>query len=164
MSAVSPVSAKSARARLALPRVVLDSNICLDLFLFNDSACEPVAEALRNGRVEAVSRDDCRNEWLRVLDYPSVPIHPPQRPLMRQRYDETITLLGKDAFDLQGAAGLPVCRDPDDQMFLQLAQASGARWLLTKDKQLLKLNRKTVKAGLFRIMLPRDWTAALIDP
>ncbi len=164
MSAVSPVSAKSARARLALPRVVLDSNICLDLFLFNDIACEPVAEALRNGSVEAVSRDDCRNEWLRVLDYPSVPIHPPQRPLMRQRYDETITLLGEEAFDPQAAASLPVCRDPDDQMFLQLAQASGARWLLTKDKQLLKLNRKTVRAGLFRIMLPRDWTAALIDP
>lgn len=163
MSAASSLPAKPAGARPARPRVVLDSNICLDLFLFHDSGCEALAEALRSGRVEAVTRDDCRNEWLRVLNYPSVPIHTPQRPLMRQRYDEAITLLGEDAFDPQGAAGLPVCRDPDDQMFLQLAQATGARWLLTKDKQLLKLNRKTVKAGLFRVMLPRDWTAALID-
>lgn len=150
-------------ARHARPRVVLDTNICLDLFLFHDSACAALAAALEAGQVEAVTRSDCRDEWHRVLHYSCVPIHPPQRPLMRERYDAQISLLGDEAFDLEGSARLPLCRDPDDQMFLQLAQATGARWLLSKDKQLLKLNRKTVKLGLFAILRPRDWSAALLD-
>ena len=30
--------------------------------------------------------------------------------------------------------------------------------LITKDKALLKLARKTAKAGMFKIMLPEGWT------
>jgi predicted nucleic acid-binding protein len=37
---------------------------------------------------------------------------------------------------------------------LELARDAGAQILITKDKALLKLGRKTAQAGLFRIMLP----------
>ncbi|HET6587601.1 MAG TPA: hypothetical protein VFG67_07525, partial [Oleiagrimonas sp.] len=47
--------------------------------------------------------------------------------------------------------------DPDDQKFLELALESGASALVTKDKALLKLNRKTHKLGLFTILTPSDW-------
>jgi predicted nucleic acid-binding protein len=55
---------------------------------------------------------------------------------------------------------LPRCGDPDDQKFLELALASGARWLLSKDNELLKLDRRTRSAGLFSIRLPQLWSIA----
>ena len=59
---------------------------------------------------------------------------------------------------------LPACRDPDDQKFLELAQASGAQWLISKDRDLLKLARRTRKAGWFLILKPEQWSPALIGP
>jgi len=53
---------------------------------------------------------------------------------------------------------LPVCTDRDDQKFLEIARDAGAQVLVTKDKALLKLGRKTLQAGLFRIMFPEAWT------
>ncbi len=52
---------------------------------------------------------------------------------------------------------LPVCTDKDDQKFLEIARDSGADILITKDKALLKLARKTAQAGIFRIMVPENW-------
>jgi predicted nucleic acid-binding protein len=50
---------------------------------------------------------------------------------------------------------LPRCGDPDDQKFLEAALAAGADCLLTKDRKLLELARKS---GLtFRIMTPEEF-------
>ncbi|HEX5305805.1 MAG TPA: putative toxin-antitoxin system toxin component, PIN family [Dyella sp.] len=152
----------SAAARDAVPRIVLDTNVCLDLFLFRDAACAALAAALGGGQVQAVADARCRNEWLRVLEYPSVPIRPEQRAGLRERFDAVVQLLPA-APTPNPLAPLPTCRDPDDQMFLELAQASGAPWLISKDRDLLKLARRTRKAGLFLILKPEQWSAALID-
>ena len=51
------------------------------------------------------------------------------------------------------APPLPRCSDPDDQLFLVLADAARADYLLTRDKALLKLGR--ARYGLpFRIAQP----------
>jgi len=55
---------------------------------------------------------------------------------------------------------LPVCTDKDDQKFLELARDASADILITKDKALLKLARRTAKAGMFQIMLPEKWRPA----
>jgi len=59
---------------------------------------------------------------------------------------------------------LPVCTDKDDQKFLEVARDAGAAILITKDKALLKLARKTAQAGLFKIMLPEAWVKAQAQP
>lgn len=138
------------------PRVVLDTNVCLDLFLFNDGRCARLATALAAGEVQAVTSVACRDEWLKVIEYPSVPIFPEQRAGLRERYDARLQLLD-DLPSLDGLPALPVCSDPDDQMFLELALASGAPWLISKDRHLLKLNKRTRKAGLFVVLKPEAW-------
>lgn len=145
-------------ATAARPRVVLDTNVCLDLFLFRDAGCVALRDALAAGQVQAVTRADCRQEWQRVLEYRSVPIHPPQRPRLREVFDEQVTQLTQGQAYPAHALVLPRCGDPDDQMFLELALASGSRWLLSKDRKLLKLDRRTRRAGLFRILRPVDWS------
>jgi len=144
-----------------VPRIVLDTNVCLDLFVFGDSLCSHVLAAIRSGAVQAVTREDCREEWQRVLHYPQLPIDDQQRPGLRDVFDGLIHLLPPEASTLsEDAMPLPRCADPDDQKFLELALASGARWLLSKDNELLKLDRRTRSAGLFSIRLPQLWSIA----
>ena len=72
---------------LPVPRIVLDTNVCLDLFLFRDPSCARLLAALRAGTVQAVTRDDCREEWQRVLHYPQLPVGEAMRPGLRAAYD-----------------------------------------------------------------------------
>ena len=60
------------KADIITKRVILDTNVCLDLFVFRDPRWETLLTALKNGSVEAVTSENCRNEWLRVLDYPNL--------------------------------------------------------------------------------------------
>lgn len=149
------------RVDVPVPRIVLDTNVCLDLFVFGDSMCSHVLAAMQSGAVQAVTRDDCREEWQRVLHYPQLPIEDRQRPGFRNAFDALIQWLPPEASTLgENAIPLPRCADPDDQKFLELALESGARWLLSKDKELLKLDRRTRSAGLFAIRLPQLWSIA----
>lgn len=143
-----------------VPRIVLDTNVCLDLFLFRDPACAPLLAALQAGSVQAVTREDCRAEWLRVLHYPQLPIEPAMWPALTLAFDGLIRLLPPESATPPETVQLPRCADADDQKFLELACAAGARWLLSKDNELLKLARRSRSAGLFSILLPQDWTMA----
>ncbi|MEO9080204.1 MAG: PIN domain-containing protein [Rhodanobacter sp.] len=146
----------------AVPRIVLDTNVCLDLFLFHDPACATLLAALQAGQVRAVTRADCREEWLRVLHYPQLPIDADLRPGLVGAFDALIELLPCAQPPPDDVTVLPRCGDPDDQKFLELALLAGARWLLSKDKELLKLDRRTDQTGLFRILLPLAWSAVAI--
>jgi putative PIN family toxin of toxin-antitoxin system len=144
----------------SVPRIVLDTNVCLDLLLFRDPSCDALMAALRAGAVQAVSREDCRDEWQRVLHYPQLPVEASMRPRLCAEYDELLPCLPSSAWRRDDLV-LPLCGDPDDQKFLELAHAARASWLLSKDKELLKLHRRTQAAGLFAILLPPAWSLDL---
>jgi len=137
------------------PRIVLDTNVCLDLFVFRDPRWQKLDIALRDGSVEAVTRAECRMEWLLVLAYEKLQLDAPRRTLLAAEFDRIIRLFEMPVDD--ALVKLPQCRDPDDQKFLELAYAARAQALISKDKALLKLARKTAKAGWFEIMTPQAW-------
>lgn len=142
-------------------RIVLDTNVCLDLFVFRDPRWTILYQALKNGSVEAVTRDDCRMEWSIVLAYAHLKLDDAARMRVTAEFDALIrcypipesTLL----LDTESAK-LPICKDRDDQKFLELSRDIKADVLITKDKALLKLARKTRRDGLFSIMTPEAWT------
>ncbi|HET6587062.1 MAG TPA: putative toxin-antitoxin system toxin component, PIN family [Oleiagrimonas sp.] len=139
-------------------RVVIDTNVCLDLFIYRDPASLPLMHALQTGDVVGATRTDCRDEWLRVLRYPQIETDEVQYRAACATYDTWLRSLSPPTTaPAMVAANLPRCSDPDDQKFLELALESGASALVTKDKALLKLNRKTHKLGLFTILTPFDW-------
>ena len=125
---------------LPVPRIVLDTNVCLDLFLFRDPACKPLLAALQAGTVQAVTRADCRAEWLRVLHYPQLPIQEATRPGIAAAFDRLIHDL-PDTTVATDETLLPRCADPDDQKFLELARHCRADFLVTKDRDLLVFAR-----------------------
>jgi predicted nucleic acid-binding protein len=166
------------------PRLVLDTNVCLDLFVFGDAQCVALRESLRTGAVEAVTDEACRTEWLTVLDYSQLALDAARREAAMVAFDAQLHLFpssprrkpGSSDFgvsmqesldsrfrgndDKAGAATtlrLPRCRDPDDQRFLELAQACGAQWLLSRDRELLKLARRTRRGHGFDILTPQAW-------
>ncbi|MGE5622976.1 MAG: putative toxin-antitoxin system toxin component, PIN family [Bacillota bacterium] len=138
-------------------RIVIDTNVCLDLFVFRDPRWSELRAALQEGRVEAVTRADCRTEWLLVLDYPHLPLDAESRPIAAAQFDALITCLSPDLLQPRTEIRLPVCKDQDDQKFLELARDAHAQTLITKDKALLKLGKRTARAGLFDIVGPERW-------
>ncbi|WP_426115867.1 putative toxin-antitoxin system toxin component, PIN family [Massilia sp. PWRC2] len=134
-------------------RIVIDTNVCLDLLVFHDARWSSLLAALDSGAVEAVTRADCRDEYNIVLHYRHLPLDEASRAVAAARFDALITVLAPSALEVR----LPICTDRDDQKFLEIARDSGAAVLITKDKALLKLARKTAALGLFKIMLPEAW-------
>lgn len=146
-------------------RIVIDTNVCLDLFVFRDPRWAALHAALRERRVEAVTRSDCRNEWLAVLHYDHLPLDEKSRPQATTEYDALIHCIQVETLEKKQEFPLPACKDPDDQKFLEVARDAGATILITKDKALLKLAKRTARAGLFRIMTPDAWVASIrVEP
>lgn len=138
-------------------RIVIDTNVCLDLFVFRDPRWAGLRHALETGAVQAVTRADCRNEWLAVLRYPHLPLDEITRPVAAAEFDALIACIAPQADDASQPAPLPACKDRDDQKFLELARDAGAACLITKDKALLKLAKRTARAGLFLVLPPEHW-------
>lgn len=135
-------------------RIAIDTNVCLDLFVFHDPRWASLMSALQSGAVEAVTREDCRMEWQIVLGYKQLPLNEDTRLKSAAIFDSLIKCIAPTPLaDIR----LPVCSDPDDQKFLELSRDARVSMLITKDKALLKLARKTLKAGLFKIILPETW-------
>lgn len=135
------------------PRIVIDTNVCLDLFVFHDPRWAALLAAIESGAVRAITRADCRDEYNIVLHYPHLPLDDSTRPAAAARFDALIEVVAP----AESGVRLPVCTDPDDQKFLELARDAGATTLITKDKALLKLARRLAKAGMFAVIPPEHW-------
>ncbi|MDP2266591.1 MAG: putative toxin-antitoxin system toxin component, PIN family [Thiobacillus sp.] len=142
---------------MSKPLLVLDTNVVLDLLHFDDPVARPLRLALEDGRVRCVVTAATFDEWRRVLAYSRFALESVQQAALIARYQALSTT--REA--VAGQTGLPRCSDPDDQKFLELAAASGAHGLVSKDRALLRLRRRC--APLFHMMTPTealDWLAA----
>lgn len=133
---------------------VFDTNVCLDLFVFHDPVAAVLVKAINENAIMAITREDCRAEWRRVLDYPKLALSDTQKMQLNLQFDQFIHLVNPPKRDYRF---LPLCSDPDDQKFLETAYDAHAKYLFTKDKALLKLARKNKKNGNFNIIAPGQW-------
>jgi putative PIN family toxin of toxin-antitoxin system len=143
------------KSSLAPIKVVLDTNVVLDLVVFRDPAAEPIRLAVESGRVALLSSTDCLDELRRVLSYPEFGLDAARQASALEWYESRLQRL--EAPPVKGR--LPHCRDADDQKFLDLAWAANAAHLVTKDKALLVLARRIAKLGRFLVSSPTevDW-------
>lgn len=135
-------------------RIVIDTNVCLDLFVFHDPRWAGLLAAIESGAVEAITRADCRDEYNIVLHYSHLPLDESTRPLAAARFDALIKVVAPP----ESGVRLPVCTDKDDQKFLELARDAQAHTLITKDKALLKLAKRLAREGMFRVITPEKWS------
>jgi putative PIN family toxin of toxin-antitoxin system len=117
--------------------LVLDTNVVLDLLVFDDPFVRPLAEALASGDVTAWANAHTLRELELVLAYPTFALDEAARHSLFARYQRLVRVL-PEAPETPLPL-LPRCRDRDDQKFLELAARSGASWLVSKDKRVLSM-------------------------
>lgn len=139
---------------MATKLIVLDTNVCLDLFVFNDPKSQAIWDEIQKKTIQAITNQACRLEWLRVLDYAQLSLDPDKKAHVIALFDQHISCI---APVIQSDIKLPLCKDTTDQKFLELARDGHAHTLISKDKALLKLATKTKRMGLFDISLPEKW-------
>ena len=125
--------------------IVLDTNIVLDLCVFNDPATLSLRTQLLGGTLRWISTQAMRDELERVLAYPQI-----VKSLLHHQVDATVVLSQFDA-GVQLVPAAPkasvTCKDPDDQKFIDLAVAHKAR-LLSKDKAVLCMQKRLLALGV----------------
>jgi len=136
-------------------RLVLDTNIWLDWLVFADPGVMPIRDAVAGARATVYIDARCEAELERVLAYDlgkhSIDAAAQAAALAScRRAALRIEATVPEALCVQ----LPVCRDPDDQKFLEAALAARADFLVTKDQALLELARRVRE---FRILTPAQF-------
>lgn len=140
-------------------RVVLDTNVLVSLYVFTDSRFAPLRARIDSGEWQAITNAACFGEFRRVLGYPMFALTEQQQSSALTAY--AASAMHYDAAPPATAVPLPRCKDRDDQKFLELARDSGADWLVTADKALLRLARRDKLRGLFRILTPETALAEI---
>ena len=125
--------------------IVIDTNIVLDAFVFDDPGSVALEAALEGRQIRWLATRPMRDELERVLAYPLIV----RRLLRGQRgADEVLAQFDAKAEIVEVAARAPMrCRDPDDQKFVDLALAHKAA-LLSKDRALLCLSKRLLAQGV----------------
>lgn len=141
-------------------RWVLDTNVVLDLYMFEEPSVQALARELAAGRAVALANGATLDELARVLAYPQFKVEPARQAAIYAAY----AALAQRQPDDVTAPPLPKCRDRDDQKFIELAVTAGARWLLSKDKLVLKLARRRSALGQLQILTPQAALARLAAP
>ena len=131
-------------------RLVLDTQIWLDWLVFDDPGVRRLRNAVHLGRAEVVMDATCDAELERVLAY-DLGKHSISREAQLAALDQARRLSRR--VEAVAPKGLPQCRDPDDQKFIELAAATGADALVTKDRELLRLKKRLP----FRVMPPNEF-------
>ncbi|MDR2853179.1 MAG: PIN domain-containing protein [Burkholderiaceae bacterium] len=129
--------------------IVLDTNVALDLLVFDDPRCAALAAALDTGARVWIATRAMREEFARVLAYPKIAqqlvrVGRPA-PQVLAAFDARVHL--RDAWPVPRADTACRCKDPDDQIFIDLALAYSAL-LLSKDRAVLSLMRPLARQGV----------------
>lgn len=130
-------------------RLVLDTNIIMDMLHFADRRTLPLQAAIGNGLLQCFTDTPCLAELERVTGYPEFGLDAAGRQALLARYRQFVTV--HDASGVENYP-LPRCRDPDDQKFLVLGARCAADLLVTRDKLLLKLARHRHKPPPYAIV------------
>ncbi len=138
----------------APPTVVLDTNAVLDWMVFSNPELGRLAAAIVAGEVHWIATAAMRDELAHVLGRGHLDVWQPDLPAIWAQWDRHCAL--QPAPPPAGPPGRLRCSDPDDQPFIDLARAAGARWLISRDRAVLKLARRLREHGV-EVMPPGVW-------
>ena len=135
-------------------RMVIDTNVWLDWLVFDDPRIAGLRHAVGRAELRVIASPRMRAELAIVL----------LRPAIARRCPAPHDALAAcDAIVTPHEEAAPValrCRDRADQMYLDLACAGKARWLLTRDRALLRLARRARTTWAIEVTTPEGWTSA----
>jgi putative PIN family toxin of toxin-antitoxin system len=132
--------------------VVFDTNVLLDLFVFNDFRALHLKRALIEGNIEALATQKTLEEFSDVIARPLFSLDESQQELIHNQWLNLAKVL-----DDQSLLKAPwVCQDPDDQVFLDLAYTAKPCSLISKDNEVLRFANK---AAAEQVLITADYKA-----
>lgn len=134
------------------PRIVLDTNATLDWLLFRDPSSAGFGAAIAAGRLHWCVSPAMRQEFEQVLGRPALAGWRPDAAAAAAAWDRHAVCDASEP-----PRGPLLCRDPDDQVFIDLALHRRCTWLLTRDRALLALAKRARPWGV-TILSPATWS------
>ena len=132
--------------------VVFDTNVLLDLFVFNDFRALHLKQALIEGKLDALATPATLEEFADVIARPLFSLDQAQQEQIFRQWQG----LAKVIDDKNLLKSPWACQDPDDQVFLDLAFTAKPCTLISKDNEVLRFANK---AALEQILITADYTA-----
>ena len=124
---------------------VLDTNIVLDLWVFDEPKALPLKSSLETGTTRWIATAAMREELARVLAYPQIAKRLTARALPA---DAVLTHFDHHAqLHPDAPKAEYTCKDADDQMFIDLAVQHGAA-LHSKDAEVLCMKKRLERCGV----------------
>ena len=127
----------------AAPRpLILDTNVVLDMLIFDDPHIPPIRELVADGQLRWIADRAQRIELERVLQYSQIA---PRVAFYGKTVEGALAAFDAAVEYVPEAQKIRLtCTDPDDQHFLDLASAHQAL-LVSKDKAVLKLRKRVAQ-------------------
>nr|WP_295085849.1 putative toxin-antitoxin system toxin component, PIN family [uncultured Roseateles sp.] len=135
------------------PAVVIDTQVVMDWLVFNDARVQLLVSAVSSGRVRWLGQPAMLGEILHVLGRGVAANYAPDPEKVSAGFAQYCSM----ATQAPPRAVRLICRDPDDQMFIDLAIEAKARWLISRDRAVLALAKRARAFGL-EILTPERWT------
>lgn len=137
------------------PSVVIDTQTVMDWLVFRDGRVQALAAAVSAGALRWLVAPEMREELRHVLGRGVAARYSPDMAFVKAQFDAHALMV--DSPPQQPLGTRLVCRDPDDQKFIDLALAAPARWLISRDKAVLALAKRARPRGLV-IVTPEHWS------
>ncbi len=118
--------------------VDLDTNVLVSALAFSSNEISSLRTAWHSGRIVPLINAATVTEFIRVLTYPKIRLSAEDQ---NELLDDILTFCESVTID-QAVADLPQCRDKHDLIFLVLASAGEAEFLITGDADLLTLSER----------------------
>ena len=114
---------------------MLDTNVILDLLVFKDPSTEPIRLMLDAKIVDAVRSEASMLELVDVIQRPIFKLSQQEQEMILQAWEGVTRLLENTAIE----SAPFICRDLDDQIFLDMAYSIRPAVLFSKDLRVLEL-------------------------
>lgn len=123
---------------------MLDTNVILDLLVFQDPTAESIRHLLDAKLVDAVRSEASMLELIDVIQRPMFKLSREEQDIILQAWESVTRLLENAAIE----SAPFTCRDLDDQIFLDMAYSIRPALLLSKDLLVLELRTRAKPHGV----------------
>lgn len=121
--------------------VVFDTNVLLDIFVFNDFRAIHLKQALIEKGVDALATPKTIDEFADVMSRPLFSLDPIAQENILTQWRNLARILPDESL----ITAPWQCQDPDDQVFINLAFTAKPSILISKDNEILKLSNRALK-------------------
>ena len=132
--------------------VVLDTNILLDIFVFNDERALHLKKALFDKTTHFLASQKTIEEFADVISRPIFKLDEQTQAAILAQWQS----IAKQQDDSNLAPAPWTCQDPDDQIFLDLAYRLKPTILISKDNAVLQIASRAASED---ILITSDYNA-----